>query len=369
MSSKARVIAIYLPQYHPTEENNLYWGPGFTEWDNVVKARPLFPGHYQPKLPADLGFYDLRLPEVREAQAQMARDAGIEGFMYWQYWFGNGKMTLHRPFEEVLASGKPDFPFCLGWANHSWTNKTWRKGKAYSRLDPVIFQQQFPGDDDHWQHFQYNLPAFRDPRYICVDGKPIFVIWSPHEFPGVSRFMDLWRKWAKEAGLPGIHFVGMRLPGCTLSVDGMREAGFDAVNNSGIDMYRAETKARGSRVMKRALTLISKMFNLPLSAYNYKTIIKNLCSDDDYRTDVYPTLLPGYDRSPRSGRRAQIYYNNTPKLFGRHIDDVMQHIAQKPADRRIVLLKSWNEWGEGNYIEPDQRYGRAYLDELRQRIK
>ena len=129
MNRKARVIAYYLPQFHPIPENDEYWGKGFTEWTNVGKAKPLFKGHYQPRVPADLGYYDLRMSEIREAQADLARDAGIEGFCYWHYWFGNGKQLLERPFNEVLASGKPDFPFCLGWANHSWTTKTWKKQK------------------------------------------------------------------------------------------------------------------------------------------------------------------------------------------------------------------------------------------------
>lgn len=125
MKQKARVIAMYLPQYHPIPENDTVWGKGFTEWNNVAKARPLFKGHHQPNIPADLGFYDLRLPETRELQAQLAREAGIEGFMYWHYWMGGGKRLLERPFNEVLDSGKPDFPFCLGWANHPWKTSTW----------------------------------------------------------------------------------------------------------------------------------------------------------------------------------------------------------------------------------------------------
>ena len=127
-TKKARVIALYLPQYHPVAENDKYWGKGFTEWTNVAKAKPLFKGHDQPRIPADLGFYDLRLPQVRKEQAELAKEAGIEGFCYWHYWFGNGKEVLQMPFDEVVKSGEPDFPFCLGWANHDWTTKTWEKG-------------------------------------------------------------------------------------------------------------------------------------------------------------------------------------------------------------------------------------------------
>ena len=365
---KARVIAMYLPQYHPTPENDFYWGKGFTEWTNVVKSRPLFRGHYQPKLPADLGFYDLRLPEVREQQAQMARDAGIEGFMYWQYWFGNGKMTLERPFKEVLESGKPDFPFCLGWANHTWSNKTWTKQKHFTQ-DTVIFEQTYPGDDDYIAHFNYCLPAFRDKRYITVDGKPVFGVFLPGNIPNVENFISLWQKLAKDAGLPGIHFIGFRQTRKSLSTDELRQKGFDAVNNGGYNMWKAECKASGSKLKKLVKFYLSEKFNLPLQKYRYKNIIKWLCDEDDFLDDVYPTMMPGYDRSPRAGKKAQIYYGNTPELFAKHVDDILAHVKDKPDEHKIVLLKSWNEWGEGNYMEPDNKYGTAFLDVLREKLK
>ena len=208
MDKKARVIAFYLPQFHPIPENDKWWGKGFTEWTNVAKAKPLFRGHDQPRIPADLGFYDLRMPEVREMQAELACEAGIEGFCYWHYWFGNGRMLLERPFREVLDSGKPKFPFCLGWANHSWSTKTWidKKGAVGNA---VIAEQTYPGVDDYRMHFDYLLPAFKDRRYIKVDGKPIFVIFAPLDIPDVSSFISLWRRLAQEAGLNGIHFVGI----------------------------------------------------------------------------------------------------------------------------------------------------------------
>lgn len=359
---------MYLPQYHPVPENDKYWGKGFTEWNNVVKAHPLFPGHYQPKLPADLGFYDLRLPETRERQAQLAKEAGVEGFMYWHYWFGNGKMVLQRPFEEVLASGKPNYPFCIGWANHSWTNKTWTKGKAFQG-DSMIFKQEYPGDDDYISHFNYCLPAFKDPRYITVDGKPLFYVWVPDDFPDVKRFLDLWRRLAKEAGLKGLHFVATRHARSKYSIDDLLAMGYDGVNNCNYNMWRAECKVRRSESVKRALSLLSEKLNLPLQVFNYKSIIKYLTDECDYRDNVYPTILPGYDRSPRSGKKTQIYYNNTPELFEKHVADVVNHVENKPEEHRLVFLKSWNEWGEGNYIEPDNRYGDAFLRALERQLK
>lgn len=166
---KVKIIAYYLPQFHPCKQNNEWWGKGFTEWTNVAKAKPLFKGHYQPKIPSDLGFYDLRLPEVREEQVQLAREAGVYGFCYWHYWFGNGKRLLERPFEEVLESGKPDFPFCLGWANHSWYAKLWDKD---TRKDKLLIEQKYLGKEDYVAHFMYALKAFKDKRYIKDGDKP-----------------------------------------------------------------------------------------------------------------------------------------------------------------------------------------------------
>lgn len=141
---KAHVIAYYLPQYHPIPENDEWWGKGFTEWTNVAKAKPMFRGHYQPIVPADLGFYDLRVPEVREEQARLAQEAGIDAFCYWHYWFGNGKQLLERPLNEVVASGKPDFPFCIGWANHSWMKKSWNNQVSRFCQD-LLIEQEYPG--------------------------------------------------------------------------------------------------------------------------------------------------------------------------------------------------------------------------------
>ena len=171
INKQARVIAFYLPQFHPTSTNDKWWGKGFTEWTNVCKARPLFRGHYQPHIPADLGFYDLRLEETRIAQAKMAREYGIEGFCYYHYWFGNGKRELERPFQDVFESGKPDFPFMLFWANQSWHTKHWSRDKVATK-EPII-EQRYEGEEDYTMHFYSLLPVFKDPRYIKVDNKPV----------------------------------------------------------------------------------------------------------------------------------------------------------------------------------------------------
>lgn len=378
---KARVIAFYLPQFHPIPENDKWWGKGFTEWTNVGKAKPLFKGHYQPRVPADLGYYDLRMPEVREAQAQMAREAGIEGFCYWHYWFGNGKQLLERPFNEVLESGKPDFPFCLGWANHSWTTKTW-VDKSGKKSNATIAEQIYPGVNDHVRHFECVLPAFKDDRYIKVDGKPLFVIFAPLDIPDVENFIQLWRKLALDAGLAGIHFVGIVQPSTRMEkketvkeklrmlrndtwdmrYDEILALGFDAVNSRGL--YRAESLAVGW--LRRLFMIFMQRLlrgNYVLR-FKYSDVVKNLYSAADMREDVYPTLLPQWDRSPRSGKNAVVYYKNSPDAFKESIAKACDLIKNKQDEHKILFLQSWNEWGEGNYVEPDLKYGHAYLDAI-----
>ena len=368
---KARVIAFYLPQYHPTPQNDKFWGKGFTEWTNVTKAKPLFKGHYQPKLPSDLGFYDLRLPIIREQQAQMAREAGVEGFMYWHYWFGEGVMTLQDIFEDVLKSGKPDFPFCLGWANHEWSNKTWTKGKAFQK-DTVIFDMKYPGEKDWIAHFNYCLPAFKDKRYITVDGKPLFYLWQAFRMPDLKEFIACWQKMAKENGLPGIHFVALWWSDSEFtkeSFDKYHDVGIDAINPAYLTY--AEDRALGSKLHKKIRGLFNRVtlgnFG-SIKKFDYKNIIPYLTKEIDKEDIVYPTILSGYDRTARSGAKATIYYNYTPELFSKHIKQIIDSVQDKPFEHRIVFLKSWNEWAEGNYVEPDQKYGHGYLDALRDNI-
>ena len=381
-SNKARVIAFYLPQFHPIPENDQWWGKGFTEWTNVAKAKPLFRGHYQPRIPADLGFYDLRLPEVREQQAELAREAGIEGFCYWHYWFGNGKMLLEKPFQEVLHSGKPDFPFCLGWANHSWKTGTWTRNGS----DQMIAEQQYLGESDYTMHFNHVLPAFKDPRYITVDGKPLFVIFDPYGLP--MDFILTWRKLATENGLPGVHFVGYTFNSLGrplynaqgeqvtrgyFNTDEVQkyynyltqELHFDAVIPIGT--YRAEilTKNRYWFALQRKL---STAWNINFKAlYQYDKVMRHYYAPEDSSENVYPSLLPQWDRSPRSGMNG-IYINSTPEKFEKTLKEALKLIENKQTEHKILFLKSWNEWAEGNYVEPDLKYGHGYLDVLRRQL-
>ena len=378
---KARIIALYLPQFHPTPENNKWWGPGFTEWTNVAKAKPLFRGHHQPRIPADLGFYDLRLPESREQQAQLARDAGIEAFCYYHYWFGNGKQLLERPFNEVVASGKPDFPFCLCWANHTWSNKTWERKSAMQK-NSVLIEQTYPGTEDDIAHFYSLLPAFKDQRYLKTDGKLVFAIFNPYDFPNVGRFMDTWRKLADENGLPGFHFIGMtpstltfhqmsdgtrqrsvpNLQSSTEIFKGILDMGFDAVNSIG--KRRGEMLYEGK--WKNLLKTAMRHLGMPTGSirYDYAHTVANYFAPEDSWENVYPTILPQWDRTPRVSSWDGVYVNATPEKFEQHIRNAINMIKDKQPEHQIIFLKSWNEWGEGNYVEPDLQWGHGFLDAI-----
>jgi len=364
-SKKARVIAFYLPQFHPIPENDAWWGKGFTEWTNVGKAKPLFRGHYQPRVPADLGYYDLRMPEIREAQAQMARDAGVEGFCYWHYWFGNGKQLLERPFNEVLESGKPDFPFCLAWANHSWTTHSWNSTTQWKK-DSIIIEQKYLGESDYINHFYSILPALKDKRYIKIKGKPLFMIYAPLDFKDVKNFIRVWRQLAIENELMGIYFVG-RSYGWIKNNQEILNLGFDAINSNG--QWEAECKVKGRYSQLIQSNISIKIRGGLLLKYDYKKILKHFFTEDDKKDNIFPTIIPQWDRSPRSGKRSVIYYNSSPESFGMHIEEALNIIKDKPDDLKILFLKSWNEWGESNYVEPDLKYGMGFLDQLKKRIK
>lgn len=375
-----RIIALYLPQFHPIPENDMWWGPGFTEWTNVVKARPLFKGHVQPKLPADLGFYDLRLPDTREAQAKLAKEAGIEGFCYYHYWFG-GKQLLERPFNEVVASGKPDFPFCLCWANHSWSNKTWNR-KSNLQANSMLMEQTYPGVEDDTAHFKSLLPAFKDPRYITIDEKPVFFLYNPWEHKRVKEWISTWRKLATENGLKGLYLVGMCDSTLTLKInpDGttsrtlpnlessaaifntVLDMGFDAVNSFGRRRGEMLSKGKYNDIIK---TILRKA-GMPIGTtkYDYEKTVSGFFAPEDRWENVFPTILSNWDRSPRASSWDGVYMGASPEKFQAHLRRAIDMVSEKDSQHQVIILKSWNEWGEGNYVEPDQEFGHGWLDAI-----
>jgi hypothetical protein len=357
----ARLIAFYLPQFHPIPENDLWWGKGFTEWTNVTRAKRLFPGHRQPNLPSDLGLYDLRVPEVREAQANLARSYGIEGFCYWHYWLGNGRRLLDRVFNEVLESGKPDFPFCLAWANHDW-NRAWH-GQTHN----VLIEQKYPGEEDHRNHLNFLLRAFLDSRYIRIDDKPVFILFRPDELPHSKEVIALWKRMAVEAGLPGLFVAGISEKEVSLD-----KYGCDALipGEPGI-FWRLNKRdsvplARQSDPAKFWNRLRAKIPFPRIASYKRKADI--YASLPPCGPKTFPCVVPNWDNTPRSGTRGTLFADATPELYRKVLRKAIDDVATRQPDHRLVFLKSWNEWAEGNHLEPNERFGHDFLKVTKEEV-
>lgn len=361
MNTNIKTIAFYLPQFHPIPENDVWWGRGFTEWTNVGKAKPLFRGHYQPHVPADLGYYDLRVPETRQAQADLAREYGITAFCYWHYWFGNGKRLLERPFQEVLDSGQPDFPFCLAWANETWS------GIWHGSPKKILMEQTYPGIDDYILHFKALLPAFKDKRYFKVNGKPLFMVYRPTGIPDLPLFVRTFRKLAQENGLAGLHLVATNVEADW----DVKNNGFDALTpayHTKVEYFKAANRLVSfwRRVKNSRLNVYyKKILNKPPRVYNYEDAIQDFkeCAGDNI---YYPTVIPNWDNTPRSGLNGLVLHNSTPELFRKALINAKTKVEEYDPDNRIVFIKSWNEWAEGNHLEPDLKFGHRYLTTVKE---
>lgn len=347
--SKPFIISFYLPQFHPTKENNEWWSEGFTEWTNVGKAKKYFPFHHQPKVPADLGYYDLRIADVREKQAQLAKMAGVDGFCYWHYWY-NGKRLLDLPINEVLKSKNPDFPFCFCWANHSWYAKQWDNRQK----DRLLIEQTYPGKEDYIKHFYEILPAFKDDRYIKFCNKPLFGVYAPKCIPDTEEFITLWNNLARENGFDGIHFVCISFTSKDTSK--WLESGYNAVIYDPMFMKSYTTRY--------IFILLHKLFHIPI-LFNYNDYSKLVTEKIPVADNIYPCVIPNFDHTPRSGYHGNLFYNSTPSKWERMLRSLFFKLKFKSNTSNIVFVKSWNEWGEGNYLEPDLENGDGYIKATR----
>lgn len=360
--NKPLILAYYLPQFYPTDFNNQWYGKGFTEWTNVGKAKPLFKGHYQPKVPTELGYYDMRLPEVAEQQAELAKEAGITGFAYWHYWFGEGRTMLEMPIQRALAMGKPDFPFCFAWANESWYKKMWDDNGSKK----LICEQKYPGDEDIIAHFKYCLPAFKDKRYIYYQGKPVFMIYKPYEHPNVQHFMKMWNSMIRQEGLAdGFCFIATIYK--TDQAQKMLEQGFDYVTYEAWSKLVSKLMYEDQNIMKKIKRIAVNRILTPLFGHvkkmPYAKVNKLIWREGfDSREEVIPVLIPNFDHSPRSGNKSYIIVDPTPENWKKQVEIVLGGVESKI--NKLVMLRAWNEWGEGNYMEPDLKYGRAFIDVL-----
>ena len=356
---KTRAIAFYLPQFHPVPENDEWWSRGFTEWRNVAKAMPLFPGHYQPHLPADLGFYDLRLPEIREAQAELAREHGIHGFCYYHYWF-NGRRILERPFNEVLESGKPDLPFCLCWANENWT-RVWDGGERN-----VLLEQHYSHEDD-LAHIRSLIPAFKDPRYIRINGKPLFLVYRTELLSNPDETAALWQEEARKAGLPGLYLA--RVENFKKGID-PGDIGFDAAVE-----FAPDSSCAGTALFRgRIASLIGKFKLLPAVFrdswfYSYPATVRGMLSKPEPGYRWFRCVTPMWDNSARRSVNANIFVGSTPSIYKQWLSKIISRTQQRfSGDEQIVFINAWNEWAEGCHLEPDEKWGRAYLEATREAL-
>lgn len=339
--SDLKIFAYYLPQFHPVEQNNKWWGDGFTEWTNVALSRPLFDDHYQPQIPGKLGFYDLRLQQTVIDQAKLAKDHGITAFCYWHYWLGDNTLLLNKPAENLIQYDEPDFPFFFGWANHSW------KGVFFGAQERTLVEQKYGDRDDIKKHFQYLKNFFNDSRYYKIDGMPVMQIFDPKAIPNCRSHLQYLNQLSIENGFNGIYFIGENI-----DCDKREKYGLNSVTYS---RHRAISGSKNS-------------IRNNLKVYDYeeasKFFIKNLPIPDE----EYPSIVPNWDTTPRLKNNATILHNSTPEKFKNSCSQIFNAVKHKPRKHQIVFLKSWNEWAEGNYIEPDRKWGTSYLEALKESI-
>jgi lipopolysaccharide biosynthesis protein len=343
------VIAFYLPQYHPIKENDEWWGAGFTEWRNVSRAAPSFPGHYQPHRPAELGYYDLRLPETRERQAELAHEHGVHGFCYYYYWF-SGRRILDKPLNDVLKSGKPDFPFCICWANENWT-RDWDGGDK----DILLAQNYDPSECRAF--IKDVIPVLSDDRYIRVSGKPLLLVYRVDLIPDIKMAVGIWRREAERAGLGGVYLAAVQFWG----IDDPRPYGFDAAVEFPPHNYFGEQTALNYSITFDAPDCQSW-------CYDYEKAVRKGLNRPDPDYVLFRGAAPSWDNTARRQNSAHLFVNSSPAAFGYWLQELVAKARMSPKNERLVFINAWNEWGEGCHLEPDLKYGRAFLEEVREAV-
>lgn len=347
-NQKIRPIAFFLPQFHPIRENDAWWGKGFTEWSNVTKAQPNFAGHYQPHFPTELGYYDLRVHEVRELQSNLAKKYGVYGFCYYYYWF-NGKRLLERPLEEILKSGNPDFPFCICWANENWT-RTW-DGKE----NDILIGQKHSPSDDHAFIFEL-LKFLQDPRYIRIDGKPLILVYKAGLLPDPAQTARIWRNECLAAGIGEIFIACVHNDANPRQNLSPTNIGFDAA---------VEFPPLGKGVLTTTPgPLLNRNFRG--LCYDYKKTADNFLSTPCPPYKFFRGVMPSWDNTARRQDTGTIFLGSTPDSYQHWLESAAKWTARMHVgDERLLFINAWNEWGEGNHLEPDHKFGNRYLDATR----
>ena len=348
----ARLIAFYLPQFHPIAENDQWWGAGFTEWTNVAKAQPNFEDHYQPRLPADLGYYDLRVPEVMEQQADLARRYGIQGFCYHYYWFG-GQRLLEMPLERMLETGRPDFPFCLCWANENWTRR-------WDGQEHEVLMAQSHGDEDDEAVIRDLMRYFRHPNYIRVNGRPLFLVYRPPLFPDIRRTARRWRALCREEGIGEICLALVESFELAQDNDASKMQGFDAAVEFPPHQALSPIDLPGRLLNPEFAGLVN----------DYRAIAETHLAKPHPSYLRFRGLMPDWDNSARRQNHANIFHHASPEAYKAWLAGLIEQTCERcVGDERLIFINAWNEWAEGAYLEPDRRYGYAYLQATREALE
>ncbi|MFJ7825276.1 glycoside hydrolase family 99-like domain-containing protein [Psychrobacillus sp. NPDC096623] len=336
-----KLIAFYLPQFHPIKENDEWWGKGFTEWTNVTKSKPLFEGHYQPHLPSELGFYDLRLPSVMEEQSKLAKKYGIDAFCYYHYWF-NEKLLLEKPIEMMLENPNVETSFCLCWANENWSRRWDGKEKE------ILISQNYETYSAK-KHMDWLIPYFNDPRYLKIDGKPIFLVYSAMDIENLKSIIAEWNEYSIGAGFEGIYTVAANTNYNKLTYDELIELGFNAI-------YNFEPKSfKGSKTLNVGLT--------KTDVYNYKSFVDtSLNMEYPENLTIFPTVFPNWDNTARRRENAIVIQNEDPNEYSYWLYKSMEKVKNYETEKQIVFINAWNEWAEGAHLEPDMKNGKLYLE-------
>ena len=346
--NSVRLIAFYLPQFHTVPENDLWWGKGFTEWSNVAKAKPNFVGHYQPHLPADLGFYDLRVAEVMEQQADLARRYGVYGFCFYYYWF-SGRRILEMPVERMLATGRPDFPFCLCWANENWTRR-------WDGKDQEILLAQHYSDADDRALIEEIAPYFALPNYIRIDGRPLFLLYRADLLPDVKRTAHIWRTACRALGIGEIYLAMVESFDYAIKPVDPRSLGFDASVEFPPHHMAAEIAPPGALLNPRYTGAVS----------DYLEVVRRALQKPLPGHTQFRTVMPSWDNTARQQDGSYVFANASPGAYRAWLEAILaQTREQNFGDERIIFVNAWNEWAEGTHLEPDQRFGHGYLQATR----
>jgi len=367
-----KLIAMYFPQLHAIPENDEWWGKGFTDWDNVRTAIPMYEGHYQPRVPLNKNYYDQSQIETLRWQIDLARRHGVYGFCHYHYWF-DGKQLLETPTNLIMANRDIDFPFCLSWANETWT-KRWD-----ARDHHILIQQTHPPTRESWKrHYDYLIKAWTDPRAIKVDGKPVFVIYRPQRIEKIDEMLAYWRELAQQDGLPGLYFIYQKqyeLPNrnCLKSFDALFQfQPFETINSPAFDKNSIKHTLLFKLVRKlperyqNMLRGVREAFVKELTFHDYNAIWQKIVEvHPDQNLTTYPGAFVDWDNTARYKKRATIFRGASPEGFGEWFAKLVDSMPRRNLPENFIFLNAWNEWSECAYLEPDERYGYQYLEAVK----